>query len=78
LNRLLPTRFPSMVRRVLLRGLYRVYGNMFVPRHKVRLASHVRHGNVGEVGVVHPCHRSVEIRKMEGGLDGDMTGPRTN
>ena len=35
LNRLLPTRFPSMFRHVLLQGLYRVRGNMFMPLHKV-------------------------------------------
>jgi hypothetical protein len=31
----LPTRFPSMFRRVLLQDLYRVRGNMFGPLHKV-------------------------------------------
>jgi hypothetical protein len=36
---------------MLLQGLYRVRGKMFVPLHKVGLASHIRHGNFGEV-----CH----------------------
>jgi hypothetical protein len=38
-----------MFRRSLQEGLYRVRGNMFVPLRKVGLASHIRHGNFGEV-----------------------------
>jgi hypothetical protein len=45
LNRLLPTRFASMFWRLLLQGLYRVRGKMFVPLHKVGLASHIRNTN---------------------------------
>ena len=37
-----------MFRRILLQGLYRVRGNMFVPLHTVGLANHRRHGNFGE------------------------------
>jgi hypothetical protein len=51
LNRLLPPRFPSMFRRLLLQGLYRVRGKMVVPLHQVGLASHIRNGNFGEVWV---------------------------
>jgi hypothetical protein len=49
ISRLLPARFPLMFRRVLLQDLYRVRGKMFGPLHKVGLASHIRHGNFGEV-----------------------------
>jgi hypothetical protein len=45
LNRLLPTLFASMLRRLLLQGRYRVRRKMFVPLHKVGFASHIRHGN---------------------------------
>jgi hypothetical protein len=48
LNKLLSAHFVSMFRRLLQEGLYRVRGNMFVPLHKVGLASHMRHGNFGE------------------------------
>jgi hypothetical protein len=53
LNGLLSARFVSMFRRLLQEGLYRVRGNMFVPLHKVGLASHIRHGNFGEVCIAH-------------------------
>jgi hypothetical protein len=45
LKRLLPTCFRSMDRRVLLQGFSRVHGNMFVPLHKVGIASHICHEN---------------------------------
>ena len=47
--RLLLTRFPLMFRHLLLQGLYRVRGKVFGPLRKVGLASHMRHGNFGEV-----------------------------
>jgi hypothetical protein len=38
-----------MFRHLLQDSLYRVRGNMFVPLHKVGLASHIRHGNFSGV-----------------------------
>src|SRR5262245_20058865 len=43
------TCFPLMFQRLLMQDLYRVCGKMFGRLHKVGLASHIRHGNFGEV-----------------------------
>jgi len=42
---------PEIFRRLLLEGLYRVRGKMFVPLDKVGIASRICNGNFGEV-----CH----------------------
>lgn len=77
LKRLLPTRFPSMYRRMLLQGLSRVHGNMFVPLHKVGLASHICHENFDAVC---PARRdwdrsqSVPERPAPGGVGRHVSG----
>jgi hypothetical protein len=76
LNRLLPTRFPSMFRRLRLQGRYRVRGNMFEPPHKVGLASHIRHGKwvivvFGECGWVRWGHQTSNASAT--GVEGPVT-----
>jgi hypothetical protein len=51
-----------MFRRLLLQGLYRVRGRVFGPLHKVGFASHIRHGNFGEVWKDGQLHLEIEDR----------------